>query len=50
MIANEAYIPKYEIRETMKSHHVHVYELLFAIWGASFNIRNAFQFAVTNFL
>ena len=33
----------------MKIHHVHVHELLFAIWGAIFNIRNAFQFAVTDF-
>ena len=41
-IANEAYLPKYEICGTMKMHHVHVHELLFAIWGAIFNIRNAF--------
>ena len=50
MIANEAYLPKYEIYGTMKMHHVHVHhELLFAIWGAIFNIRNAFQFAATDF-
>ena len=42
-IAIEAYLPKYEICGTMKMHHVHVHhELLFAIWGAIFNIRNAF--------
>ena len=33
---------KNEICGTMKIHHVHVHELLFAIWGAIFNIRNAF--------
>ena len=41
-ISNEAYLPKNEICGTMKIHHVHVHELLFAIWGAIFNIRNAF--------
>ena len=33
---------KNKICGTIKIHHVHVHELLFAIWGAIFNIRNAF--------